>query len=388
MKNRFKLISLTLIPFLLAGCWDRVEIEERGFVVGIAVDKAEDEKKQKMLYEATYQFVIPAGIGGIAAGGTEDKAYSNVSQKGDNMFEIGRDMSDKVARTPYYEHMQLLILSEELVKVQGQLSKVLDFFLRDHEMRRGKKILIAQGNKAKDILNFKPEVDELPSIYLDSIAENNYKTAILLEPARLGDIHENLLEENNFIIPAVKKVNDHIEIYGAAVFKGKTNSLVDIIEEQDVSSLNFITSEVKGGAIKTEYKNELVVFEILKAKSKIDANIKSEKDIEFTISVAAEGNIVQAHKPIDFMNEQEINKIEIALEEALKSRMEKTIDKFQNELKIDLLGLNRVLEQRKYDTWKKIKENWDRGEETFSTSQIHVDTDINIRMPGSSGTSK
>lgn len=46
---------------ILTGCWDRVEINQRGFVVGVAIDKPETNKS-KNTYKGTYQMIVPGGL--------------------------------------------------------------------------------------------------------------------------------------------------------------------------------------------------------------------------------------------------------------------------------------------------------------------------------------
>jgi len=73
-----RIVSLCLfVTFLtlVAGCWDQVQIEERGFVVGVTIDvprssetekkanqEAPDKPKGKQRFLMTHQIVIPGGL--------------------------------------------------------------------------------------------------------------------------------------------------------------------------------------------------------------------------------------------------------------------------------------------------------------------------------------
>jgi spore germination protein len=71
--SRMMKITSVLSLLLLTGCWDRVEIEERGFVVGVGVDLLKKEEREEQLddkqtidetpFKLTYQFVEPRGLG-------------------------------------------------------------------------------------------------------------------------------------------------------------------------------------------------------------------------------------------------------------------------------------------------------------------------------------
>ncbi|MFE8700145.1 Ger(x)C family spore germination protein [Cytobacillus sp. FJAT-54145] len=374
------------IPILLlvTGCWDRVEIEERGFVVGMAIDLIENENKDGTdQYEVTFQYVIPAGFGYTQGGGAQE-AFKNVTETGESLHEIGKELAIEVSRSPYYEHLQLVVISEDVAKSEGALENILDFLIRDHEMRRSTKVVISKGEPAIKILETEPKVEKLPTMYIDSILENHFKTAKLLMPTVVGDLHENLLQENNFVIPSIRTKDDLIKVDGGAVFKGLSNKLIGFIDENEVMGLNFIVSEVKGGTIKTNYKNSLVVYEIERADSKVEPIVKSEDNVEFTIKIKTEGKIVQSFKPVDFLNQKEIDQIEKALEKSLESTVKNTIERTQKEIKVDILGLNRILEHKRYDSWQKMKKHWDKGEGTFPTAKINIDTNVIIRTTGTS----
>lgn len=43
----FRLLPALLLPLLLTGCWDRVEIQDRLFVMAVAIDKAKPDKGKR-----------------------------------------------------------------------------------------------------------------------------------------------------------------------------------------------------------------------------------------------------------------------------------------------------------------------------------------------------
>lgn len=177
-------IFLTLTLFL-TGCWDRVEIEERGFVVGAGIDLAEDEEAEKGQYRLTFQFVIPGGLQAKEGGGkgARDAAYFNLSSSANTMFTAARDMSFLTSRSPYLQHLRMILISEELAE-KGELANSLDLFLRDHEMRRATKIMVTEG-EARQLLDTNPKNEKLPVMYFESTALNPTKSSRIY-PRRLS----------------------------------------------------------------------------------------------------------------------------------------------------------------------------------------------------------
>ena len=129
IKNKnIGFIFLLLSPLLLAACWDKIEVEERGFVSGIAIDMADspskmdiDERAQPQIegetrlqqdekiinqnlnedygqdknnkFKLTQQLIVPSGlVQGQNSGGNTMPAFRNLSQTGNTIIEMNRDM--------------------------------------------------------------------------------------------------------------------------------------------------------------------------------------------------------------------------------------------------------------------------------------------------------
>ncbi|GJM81154.1 hypothetical protein HMSSN139_36500 [Paenibacillus sp. HMSSN-139] len=175
------LLALSLAVFT-TGCWDRVEIEERGFVVGAGIDLAEEEEAEKGRYMLTFQFVIPGGLQAKEGGSKNGKSatFFNLSSSANTMFTAARDMSFLTSRSPYLQHLRMILISEEMA-ASGDLANALDLFLRDHEMRRATKIMVTEG-EARKLLETNPKNEKLPVMYFESTALNPTKSSRIYPP--------------------------------------------------------------------------------------------------------------------------------------------------------------------------------------------------------------
>ncbi|MBT2698820.1 Ger(x)C family spore germination protein [Bacillus sp. ISL-40] len=392
--SRFKLCITLLGVFsvFLTGCWDHVEIEDRGFIIGLAIDLAEetdeklDESEGEYRYKGTYQFVVPSGLsqgdsGQGGQGGTSQKAYNNLVIEDETISGQSRHLAEETSRTPFNEHLQTIIVSENVAKIPKALGNVLDFFLRDSETRRGIKVMIAEG-EAGPILGIQPTPENLPVMHIDSIAENSFKNARILPEKRIGSIHERLIDKTSFVVPKIKMDNQKINIAGAAVFHGHNNQMIGFINGDITEGLNLITGDYKGGILKTKVENKLVVYEIKREKSSVKVESKNKENIQFHIKIEAEGQIGESFGSLDYMNPKILSKVETAVEKEIERKVSKTIKTFQEDLRVDALGLGGYLQREDYNTWKRIKQDWDDGKNYFSTSTIKVQADIIVQTPG------
>lgn len=379
---------MTLI--LLTGCWDRVEIEDRGFNIGVAIDLEEqrgeevEQPQGDYVFKGTYQLVVPRGLQqGEGGAGGATKAYQNLVSRSDTMFGQVRNLAEETSRTPFMKHLQLIIISDEVAKKPKVFANILDFFLRDHEMRRGINVFISNG-EAGPIFDVDPNPDNLPVMFINSIAENARKRPEMLPEQRIGDIYERLVDHHSYLVPQIKLGGDNnIEIEGAAIIHGHNNRFEEFITGEETEGVRFIKGEYDAGLLKTMIEDNLVVYEVKRADSKIEVNTEDKEQIEFTINISTEGNIGESFETLDYTKPEVMDKVRSALEKEIERIAQTTIKKLHQDLKVDALQLGSYVERKDYKTWKEIKDNWDHGENYFAKSNIKVNAKAMIRTSGS-----
>lgn len=389
MKNRkaFLLINC-LFVFLLSGCWDQIAIEERGYVIGTAVGLADKQTSDHYKLHATNQIVVPAGLGSSSGkGGSGPKAYTNLSATGISLLEISRKMSTKTNRTPFYEHLKVLIVSKELAQEKGLFTKIMDVFIRDQEMRRSIKVIISEG-KAKKILEAKPETEKLPAMYINSILEHSVSVLTVIDPVRVGDLQKHLLARDSFTLPKVSTNGKVVNNSGVAVFQGEKNKMVGVLTAEETKGLNLIMESNDNGAVKFEINDHLMVFEFQNTKSSIKIDTNNLKNIKISVSIQAEGSVSEMFGSRKLLTKKRIATIEKETEKRIKKLANQTIKKAQKELNTDIFGFGTRLKQRHYDQWQKIKDDWEKGENLFASSSITVSVNAIFRTTGATDKTK
>ncbi len=400
MVNRMRWIAFIVpLVLLLTGCWDRVEIEQRGFVVGIAVDTKKNENSNPLAAQdvsvkqsggsrfiITYQFVIPKGMekggGGSGAGGGQTSSGGsamNISSEGNTMLQATREMVTRTSRMPYLEHMEMIVLSESLSR-EGRFGHVLDYYLRENETRRSTRIFVADD--ARKILEAHPGTEMLTALHIEAIARNVRKSGTILPEARIGDVHERLLKNESFAIPRLRTEGKEIKDDGAAVFHGKTNEMVGYLDEVETEALNYVRGKIKGDVIEIKYNEDRIVFETFQEKRKIKVQAKDPERLEFTILLRLEGNIGESLADVNFQDPAVISEIREKAAEEIRKRCEKMIAKVQGQYKTDVLGLGEYMRQMHPGVWKQLGPDWEYGRNYFSKCVIRVETEVKIREVG------
>ncbi|MFN7249245.1 MAG: Ger(x)C family spore germination protein [Anaerobacillus sp.] len=386
-----KVILAVFILVFLTSCWDLVEIEQLGFVLAVALDPLSEEeldqyKKQFQketgeaidhLHKTTYQVVIPSTI--VAeGGGLEPEPFFNIATIGRTNFKMNRHIASRRSRKLNYEHLKVIILNENLVK-SGEIGKLIDFYIRDHEMRRNTVMLISKGC-ASDVIANKLPLELMPAISIDMIHENYGVHPGMPSPKPIGDLVTSVLNEKSYIVPRVtaKKGKDFV-ITGAGVFLGKTNELVGWLGEIDIIGYNLIHSESQNMVIEVSVDDQLFNYEIDNEDAVITYERKDGRDY-FQLNIKTEGFFVESWlENVELGNEQ-TNKM---LSEAIAKQIERVatdvILKMQREFHADIFNFHSYVKRKEYQYWKQIKDEWDGEGGFFSKSIIEVDAEIKIR---------
>lgn len=385
MVKRISHLFCTLISvLLLSGCWDMVNIEERGFIVAMAVDLAEDNENAKGHNRIilTSQIAVPPNLGtpsNSGAGG--GKGYMNLSATGESMYAIAQDVANQTNKIPFFEHVKLVVVSEEVAAIPELFANVMDVLIRNRDTRRGIKVLIAKG-KAKDILNIEPENDKLPARYINKILDNSLTKTGEIRPVRVGDIHEYLLTESSFVLAKISPGDKKLNFEGGSVYNGHAKKTTGSLNMDEMLGFDLIIGENVRGPIVFDFNDQLTIYSIRGASSKIKINDKDPKNITITISIKLEGEIQETFGTVLLSEKGVIKGLERAITKKVEEITKKTIHKAQKDLETDIFGMEDKLKKFHYDTWKEVHNNWDHGENYFSKSNIHVNVNVKVRTDG------
>lgn len=359
-----------------------VAIEERGFIIGVGIDMDAEHFKEGQELTLTYQFVVPGGVGGPSQEGRgSQEPVMNVSATGKGMFAIDQEMSSLTSKVLFFEHLKVLVISEDVVKTPHLLADLLDTFIRDPNMRRGIKVLIVAG-EAKNILDIEPAEEKLPAIYIDTLLEDTPRNNGFIKPIRIGEIQEFQLNNNSYTIPKFESAGNKIQYRGGEVFHGMEKKMVGSFTKNEMLGLNLVTAEKQEGILEVNFEGHVVTFKMEDVKNNIKINTEDIDNLKIAVNLDVEGNIKEVFGTKNLMNPKTLAQIEKAIAGKIEKLAYEALEKGQKELNADVFRFDSMLKQRHYDTWIKIKDNWDHGENYFDKSTIDVTAKVKIHTTG------
>jgi spore germination protein KC len=362
-KYAAKAVMLLVCLTCLSGCFDRRELDTMGIVLGVAIDKAETEGET----ELTVQMANPAGKSGSGSkgkksmekdgGGGGSQAFINVSDTGQNINYIIREMQHKMSRRIYVAHNQAIIIGEELAK--NGVRDVLDFFARAPEARMTLNVFVAKG-KAKDVMDINPEFEKVTSTELIKILKDQKLTAHAPIVTEFEFVNTMISKTTAAVAPIVKIINDgetdRLYVCGCAVFKQSV--MVGELGENETRGLLIVKNQAKSGVMRLNIMDTPATVEIRHAKTKVtpvlytDGNTVYNIEVEMTVGLGDQSGTVNLASP------ENMAAMVGAAEKEVKAEIESAVAK-SKELNADVFGFGEYLNRKYPDEWKSMQKSWD-----------------------------
>ncbi len=381
MKGKYAFLIVFIIP-LLTGCWSRTEINDLAIVVGLAIDKVDDENIQLSL-----QIANPKALGatGSSQGSSGKKSTLLISAKGESIMGVYRIIQEKLPREVFFAHSRVIIIGEDLAR--DDVSPVLDFFSRSREAHLRSFILFTKG-KAIDILKLNPRLE---SIMAEEIREQE-KTEVGLR-VRVRDFIKSMLTDGEEPVAAqisslsleepqgVGSSKKTPAINGAAVFRG--GHLVGWLNDKEARGVKWIRNELKSGVmtvmVPVEKGGGKIGAKILKVSTSIKPIFKNGL-VKIKLKVDGDIAISENSSRLDLSDPRVLRSLSPIFEEAVKTRIQLTIAKVQTDYQSDIFGFGQAIYRANPKKWKEsYKKNWPK---TFQKLEVEITPTITINGTG------
>ncbi|HTG69767.1 MAG TPA: Ger(x)C family spore germination protein [Candidatus Udaeobacter sp.] len=374
-KLYLKLLFVALVLLSSTGCWNKLELPERSFIMSLGIDEGKNGTIQ-----LTAQLYKPAT--GLRGKGQE-KAFINIQSEDDSMFETVRDLTLHMGRKVHWSHMRIIVIGEEFAKKRG-LEEILDFFFRNQELRLTTYVHIANG-KASQYMITKPLIENTLGQQLLSIQEVAYKYSGKTANVTLLDLGFQLRGEvNDAMIPYLyrsKKISYTTPVAGAALFK--EGKMVGKLSSHDMESVLMLRDEYERGVLEVPCLNQpkgkpkmKETVQVISTSTQLSPEIK-QRSVKVKASVTVEGTITEL-KCSKITTAEEESEFLNRVKEIVEQEMLKSYDELKRK-KIDVINLGNLIYRRHPALWKSMKEDWP---EIFAKSQLEIHTDVKIINTG------
>jgi len=332
-----KLMTVTAmtisVVILFTSCWDRVEIEERAFVVAIGIDN-EDGK-----------YAISLSVPLLEKDNDDDhdsdKPPHIKTATGATITEAMKNLDAKTDKTLFYGQAKLLVFGENLLENEAMLQRAIVALKSHNEIDLRINILAAEES-AKDILLVKPPGETLPGLFVADMYRNKNKLggeSFALDLERLASSYAN-----GAVIPMIKKDDNEgapLRPNGATVING---SKIGTLSHDELRGYLWCKNHGNTSAIVIV---EDIAVKVEHHKAKVGFFV-SHGDLHAVVDVNITAQVEEGQRLLPG-----------TLEEFIAKEMNAVVQKLQQEYVIDAFDWLEKLRQKEYALYKVYKDDWE-----------------------------
>lgn len=377
------LLSLLGSSLLLAGCWDRNEINDLAIVLATGVDWSDGE------VELTAQIFVPrngssAEGGGSQGGGTSGATLIRTA-KGITIAEALNRLQRQVSREMFWGHCEVIVIGEEAGR-QG-LREYIDFFLRYPQFREHAYVFSSK-EKAKELLALLDPLERNSAESLREMAILGLGTRVtVLELAKgIKGPSESVILSRLLVSPSTHTEQSALAnsptVNGLSLYN--RGYYVKTVTEPLSLGVLMLSNELDNIILQVKMPGLPGTFSI--RPHHIEARLKPrirEDKWSMMIDIETTGEVVLNTTNASLAKQQVMVALEQAWEEDLKLLAEQALQLAQHELHADLFQFAVEFRRHYPRQWKAREAQW---ESIYANMKVEVAAHTNITGSGKSTT--
>ena len=227
-----KMFIILLAAFLISGCADKVELEDRLYAVTVGLD-AEGSKITMSAGEARLESEI----------GDENEKQKNAVVSGKNIAEIKQKADMHSDKKLYFGHLKTVVLGKDILIDSEKFENIV--FDAERMSDINSRVVVFAAENAENIVSETMKNDG-GGLYLRKYYRNNGKNEYMDFETIIKAVRENTV----FVIPKIKSDENGIVFDGGYLMKG--SSFVGEFSENEINGLMWLKGEAKGEMIGDE----------------------------------------------------------------------------------------------------------------------------------------
>lgn len=347
----------------MTGCWDKVEINDTAYIVGMGVDLEDDE------YVISYVYPnLP-----VYTGQSEGSPLFIRTVSDETMAGAAKKLAAQMNKTMNFEHMEALVISTGVLSDSQKLQQLMDYLGRSSEYPRRIPVLTAVN--AQETLQPDPAGSEAVGMYIHGIYANN-QSVVQNYKLILQTMLTAIEKQEGLLIPVLYAKEGVYGISNALVYKEEP---LGVLHMEELEALSWLKNAAEGMNYAMELDGGHVSLEIDRASCEymysenhgileIKAMIKAETQVR---EYAAAGAGILEGDILDNLEQQAAYQI---AEEA-----EAIVDRMQKEYKVDVISLLDPLKFQDRALYLKEIQQW---ESLYPQMHFHAEAEVIIEKIG------
>lgn len=380
-KTGLRLLALLVVIPMLAGCWDRKEINDLAIVQITSFDKVEDQYRMSVSFPLVGQMGGLQGGGG-GTGGAENQTNYVESGTSPSLHDALMNLQRKLSRTLYDPHRRVLLIGEEAAK-EG-ISDILDIIPRLPENRLRTYLLVTKGPALK-VITTAVKVERISGEMFREIIVN-----LMVRPVTVKDFIHAILAEGVDPYTVVferaktetgqsKMTTDTIQICGLALFRN--DKLAGIMEGPVLNGALLVLNQSRRPvlSVKMPRTNGVVSVQFTELITRVEPIVEGE-NIRMRIHVNGIYEIDVNQTDIPLVNIEKDNMIKESVNREIKDQILSAVNQMQTVYRSDAIGFGNALRHKFPKVWKKVGPRW---RDIYPEVPVEVSLDLRMEHVGS-----
>lgn len=383
--NKLKYLIILIVPLLLSGCYNYKELNELAITTGLSIDYDKETENFKIVA----QVINP--IKEQDAKSSTETSFINYKGEAKSLREAVRLVVMDSPKKLYGAQLQIVILSENVL--YERLPDIIDFFVREPELRPEFKVIIAKDDKALEGISIQTLLDDLSSSnILDSLETqlnqigistvvtlneltnmylNPYLEIVLPSMIVVGDLDEGSQKEN------LSSTDSETTIKIATTGVFKENKFLGYLTEAESKTLNLIRGDISNTIITMDIEDGFIVFEPNKIEAKVEA---VPKDNTVKITVGGLAKIKEISGLADLTSSEEVKKLQEDFNKLTEEMVITTFESIRKKYNTDVFKFRDLYYKTDYKYFKENCDNW--YEDIFPNLKLEVKSEIQLYEKG------
>lgn len=169
-----KWLMLIIMVCLLSGCWDREELEDKAYVIGLGIDSS----KHKGNIKVTMLLANPE-VGSVqGGGGSTEKPREIITFEANDFIAAKATANAIISRNISYELLKIIVVSEKYARDKEFITTIYDA-LKDKEIRLNSYLAVSREKASEYFLKNRPRMETRPHKYYQFMIEHGIQNGFI-----------------------------------------------------------------------------------------------------------------------------------------------------------------------------------------------------------------
>jgi spore germination protein KC len=396
-KTLCRLLFFFVMVCILSGCWDREELEDKSYVIGLGLDRSKEKDKIKV----TMLLANPEVGSMQGGGGSTEKPREIITFDANDFIAAKATANAVISRSISYELLRIFVVSEEFAR-DSIFPTIFAEVLKDKEIRLNSYIAVSKEKASQYFLDNKPRMETRPHKYFQFMVNHGIENGLIPDSNLFRYFQTTDRGSDLFLAmytmakreknPKIKREDeytagelnatgelDDTQFIGSAVFKNGV--MFDTLTGQETRTINILddTTNIKDILVNmpdpfSDNKKQFAARIMKTENNKVKMNLKGITPKIF-ITIPLQLEIMSNPSMVNFTKEKNRRILKKSIADYLEKANEDLLKKTQTKFKGIPYPLP-VYSKKYFGTIQEYKKfNWAKA---YPRADIRVKVDVTI----------